>query len=103
MKQGLRGAGVNLPANPDSVGLPARVFLYTLDQISVMLNVTEDTVRKSYVFYEGRTVGTKRRDLLLARNIAQPDKTPDWRVTEREFIRWMKVKGFRYYERGAFQ
>lgn len=102
MKQGLRGAGINLPANPESVGLPARVFLYTIDQLCVMLNVSEEQIKKSYLWYEGRSTGTKRRDLMVARNIAKPENTPDWRITEREFIRWMKFKGFKHYERGAF-
>ena len=68
-----------------------------------MLNVTEETIKKSYIHFEGRSTGTRRRDLMIARNIAKPENTPDWRVTEREFIRWMKVKGFRHYERGSFQ
>jgi hypothetical protein len=103
MRGGMRGAGINLPANPDSVGMPARVFLFTLDQISVMLDISERQIKEKYLYFEGRSIGTKRRDLMIARNIAGQNDTPDWRVTEREFIRWMKVKGFKYYERGAFQ
>lgn len=101
--EGLRGQGVGLPPGRESVGLPARVFLYTIDQISVMLDLSEKVIKDSYLFYEGRTVGTKRRDLILARNIAPDNEKPEWRVTERELIRWMKVKGFRYYDRGAYQ
>jgi len=102
-RSGMRGQGANLPANPESVGLPARVFLFTMDQIAVMLELDQKYIMKEYVYFEGRSIGTKYRNLMVAFNIQQdPEKDPDWRVTEREFIRWMRVKGFRYYERGAF-
>lgn len=92
-----------LPPSPESIektGLPPRPFLYTIDQISVLLNLEEQTLRSSLLHYEGRSIGFASRDHLLARNIAMPDATPDWRVAERELIRWMKRKGFKYYERG---
>ncbi len=84
-----------------SVGLPPRPFLYTIDQISVILDVTEKIVAATYLFFEGRSTGTRNKHLMLARNIAPPDAKPDWRVAERELVRWMKTKGFRYYERGT--
>lgn len=97
----LRGQNPHLPARPESVGLPPRPFLYTLDQISVILNVTEDQVPR-YVYYEGRSTGPRNVKKMVARNI-NPDKTekPDWRVAERELIRWMKAMGFKYYDRGV--
>lgn len=101
MKQNLRGQGISLPSAAPKVGMPVRVFLYTLDQLSVMLDVDESTIKKSYVYFEGRSIGTKYRGLMIARNIAAPGDKPDWRVAEREFVRWLKYKGFRYYERGA--
>ncbi len=102
MVEGLRGQGVSLPANPSAVGLPTRVFLFTFDQLSVMLDIDESIIARDYVYYEGRSIGSRKKNLMLARNIAPPDSKPEWRVAEREFIRWMRVKGFRYYERGAF-
>lgn len=96
-----RGAGVNLPSGAGQIGMPPRVFLYTLDQIGVMLNLSTDTIAKSYVYFEGRSIGSRHKDLMIARNIAPSDQRPDFRVAEREFVRWMKNKGFRYYERGA--
>jgi len=92
---------VKLPPGGEKIGLPVRVFLYTLDQLSVLLDVQEKTIKTKYVFFEGRSVGSRSKHLLLARNIAPPEETPDWRVAERELIRWLKVKGFRYYEAGA--
>lgn len=101
MKPGLRGSGVSLPPQRPVVGLPPRPFLYTLDQISVLLDLKENTLNQRYVYFEGRSIGTRRKDLLAARNIAPDTDKPDWRVAERELVRWMKVKGFKYYERGA--
>jgi|SRR5690606_29567355 len=88
------------PTRRDPVGLPARVFLFTLDQISVMLDMPERQIAAKYIYFEGRSIGARRRDLMIARNIAPPDEKPEWRVAERELIRWMKSKGFRYYDRG---
>lgn len=89
------------PPAPGSVGLPPRPFLYTIDQIAQIISVVPSTVSRSYLFYEGRNTGSRPRDRMLARNIA-PDsiKTPEWRVAEGELVRWMKVKNFRYHERG---
>lgn len=100
-KQGLRGTGIALPSEAPKVGLPTRVFLYTLDQLCVMLDVNEGNLKRDHVYFEGRSVGAKRRDMMIARNIAPPNEKPDWRVAEREFVRWLKFKGFRHYEFGA--
>ena len=50
---------------------------------------------------ERRSVGTKTREQMLARNIAPRDKTPDWRVAEMELVRWMRFRGFRFYDRST--
>lgn len=84
------------------VGLPPRPFLYTVDQVASLLNVEKRSVRSSYIFYEGRHVGKQPLDKLKAINIAAPDDRPDWRIPERELIRWMKRKGLRYHERSWF-
>lgn len=97
----MRGSRPNLPANPAVVGLPVRPFLYTLDQISMLIDVDEVQLKRTYVHFDGRSIGSAPRSKMLARNIAPPDATPDWRVVEREMIRWFKNRGFRYYDRGA--
>lgn len=97
-----RGAGANLPAGGEKIGIPTRVFLFTLDQISVMVSLDQRTLEKGHIFFQGRSIGSRKKSLMVAINIAPPDEKPDWRVTEREFIRWMRVKGFKYYERGSF-
>ena len=96
-----RGSGVNLPSGAPSVGMPARVFLFTIDQIAVMLSVQSNTVAQSYLYYEGRSIGSRSKSLMVARNIAPADEKPEWRVAERELVRWLRFKGFRYYDRGA--
>lgn len=84
------------------VGLPPRVFLYTLDQLSVMLEVSIPRIQQHYIYFEGRSIGSRRKNLMIAHNIAPPNIKPEWRVVDREFIRWMRNQGFRYYEVSGF-
>lgn len=97
-----RGTGAHLPVGYNKIGLPPRPFLYTIDQLSVMLDLPERRIMQAYLYFEGRSIGSRHKDLMTARNIAPADDKPDWRVTEREFVRWMRVKGFRYYDRSTF-
>lgn len=96
-----RGTGMKKEPDRASVGLPTRPFLFTLDQISVMLEVRQETIERSYIYFQGRSIGRRTIDLMLANNVAPPNEKAEWRVAEREFIRWMKVKGWRYYDRGS--
>jgi hypothetical protein len=96
----MRGQRAGAPSKPESIGLPPRPFLYTIDQIAAILDVRQTQVENHYVHFEGRSIGAAHRGLLVARNIAPPGAPPDWRVAEREIIRWFKHKGFRWYERG---
>lgn len=98
---GRRGTGQNLPKQNDAVMLPYRPFLFTVDQIAVLMNVDSKTVLAQYLYFEGRSIGSRTGHLMIARNISPPDQKPEWRVAERELIRWMRLKGFRYYERGV--
>lgn len=91
-----------LPPARDPVGLPPRPFFFSLDQIANMLNMTErNLIVQGYVHLEGRSIGAPLRDQFIARNVAPADQKPEWRVSEREFIRWLKRKGFKYYDRGS--
>ena len=90
------------PLPPDVVGLPVRPFLYTVEQLSTILSLDPKAITRTYLFFEGRSTGVPPRDLIRAVNIAPAGKKPEWRVVERELIRWMRVKGFRYYEAGWF-
>lgn len=98
----VRASGANLPPNGVSVGLPARIFLYTTDQVASMLSITEETLKRTYLYYEGRSTGRRSLDLLVAVNIAPPEEKPTWRIAERELIRWLRKKRFRYHEWGSF-
>lgn len=84
-----------------SVGLPPRPFLYTVDQLSMILSITESQLHTVHLFHEGRDVGVRSRHQMVAINIAPPDERPDWRVSEKDLIRWMRLKGFKYYDRGT--
>ncbi len=93
--------GENIHPGARNVGLPPRPFLYTLDQISTLLDLTQREVEMRYIFWDQRSVGMVPKDKMMARNIAPKDSKPDWRVAERELVRWMKHKGFRFYERSS--
>lgn len=84
------------------VGLPIRPFLYTLDQIAQLIGVTQKSLELSYIHFEGRTAGRKTRHVMSAVNIAERADRPDWRVNEAEFIRWLKFKKIRIYERFGY-
>lgn len=95
------------PLSRERVGLPPRPFLYTLDQIAALLNLSEHTILTRYIYYQNYTFGPAPKNKMVAHNITQegmvhPQATSknDWRVAEQEFIRWMKYKGFTFYERG---
>lgn len=89
------------PVKKQPIELPARPFLYTVDQIASLLGTTIPTVRKSYLFYVSNEWGRQSPDLLAARNIAPAGMPEDWRVQEAELVRWLKRKGFRTYSRGT--
>lgn len=85
------------------IKLPAVVFLYTMDQIATMINVAEESLRQSYVHYDGRSTGPCPKDRMLAYNIAPQGERPEWRVSDKAFRRWLRLKGFKYYERGIVE
>lgn len=102
MNPNWRTAGTNTPADRQKIGLPPRVFMFTIDQIAYMLNVEERTVKTRYLYFEGRSTGRRRLDLLVAVNVAPDDVKPDWRVNERELIRWATMKKLKFVELGTF-
>ena len=80
--------------------MPPRIFMYTPDQIGSMLEVTEATVKSKILFYDKREPGLAPRTKMRAVNIMPEGETPQWRVTEREFIRYLRHKGVKFYDRG---
>lgn len=83
-----------------SVGLPSRPFLYTIDQVAMMLAVSEHYVKLEYAHWVGRSIGTPHPDRIVFRNIAPNGAPVVWRCSERELIRFLRKKGYKYYERG---
>jgi len=79
----------------EKVGLPALAFMFTIDQIASMLNVSEDTVRLVYLYYQGRTSGLKKKHHMMAINIAPDGENASWRVSLEEYRRWLSRMGFR--------
>lgn len=84
----------------ERLGLPPRIFMYTPDQIAQLLELKEDYVRKTLFFYDVREPGVRPRERLRAVNIAPEGETPEWRVTETELIRYLRLKGVKFYDRG---
>lgn len=76
------------------VELPRPPFLYTLDQVAMLVSWSVPKVH-SRTFYIGRTLGPKSRDMLQAFNLAALTQKPDWRVSEQEFVRWLRVHGYK--------
>ena len=84
---------------PAVVGLPVRPFLYSLEQISNILDMPMDRLKSVYIHFHERTIGPHLPDRLMARNIAPRGHAPEWRVDERELVRWMRRAGFAVHER----
>lgn len=79
----------------NKVGLPNLVFMFTIDQIASMMNVSENTVMGTYLYYMGRSTGMQKKHHMMAVNIAPEDQPAMWRVSLEEFRKWLKKMGFR--------
>lgn len=72
-------------------------MFWTIDQIADMLALPEQTLRNSYIWYEGRDKGAYRRQYLRAVNVnvgrhdfdLTNNAQREWRVAEDEFLRWL--------------
>lgn len=83
----------------EQFNMPLRVFMYTLDQVSLMTNINLQNLKDNHLHYAQRSIGPRPLGKMLARNIAVDGDKPDWRIAEQEFIRWLRYKGFRIYNR----
>lgn len=88
------------PKERDAVGLPPRIFMFTPDQIAAMLELKVEYVKTRLLFLDKREPGLTPKTRMRAINIAPEGETPEWRVTEREFVRYLRSRGLRFYERG---
>lgn len=76
-----------------------RPFLFTLDQVAGLLSVPLAELESGYIYFFGRSEGRYRAggDYVKAINIAGPDKTPAWRVSEEDLLQWLTRKGYTVY------
>lgn len=81
------------PMDQQSVGLPPLIFMFTIDQLAVMLNITEQHLMTAYLYYVGRSSGIKKAHQMSAINIAPDSAPPEWRISSREFFKWCHRKG----------
>jgi len=86
---------------PERVGLPSTPFLYHLDQVATMLGREQSELIDTQIYFMGRTIGRNSPRQIRAINIAvDPSASPEWRVSEGELIRWLKLIGFKIHSRG---
>ncbi len=65
-----------------------------------MTGIGEAGLKATHLYFQGRSVGYEQKWQMHAVNVAAPNDKPEWRVADKEFIRWLKFKGFRVVERG---
>lgn len=84
------------------MGLPATPFLYTLDQVAMLLGMSEEDFVSQYIWFAGGSIGRKSPRQIKSVNIAvnTATDTARWRVSQGELIRWCKLMGFTVYSRG---
>lgn len=88
-----RGPRQVVPVAVSEIQLPATPFLYTLDQVAILLAWDVTRLRKSCHFF-GRSLGSRTPDDLRVMNLADAGGSPDWRVAENELLRWLIRKGY---------
>lgn len=82
----------------ESVGLPIRPFLYTLDQLCTVLGYGNAQALTPHLYFRGRSTGPPPRFVMVAQDIAAEGDRPEWRVPEAELLRWLRAKGFKVHE-----
>lgn len=87
-------------AQRTKLGLPVRPFFYTFEQLSQLMSVDQRNLERFMVHYKGRSVGAPPRDKLAATNLSPEGEMPQWRVEEKDLIRWMRFKGINFANRG---
>ena len=73
--------------------LPVRPFFFTVDQVATLTALTIPQVR-SAMFYNASSVGIAPRDQLYAVNLAPPNAPEEWRIEEKELLRWLRHRGY---------
>jgi len=81
------------PGTGQTITLPSNPFFYTLDQIALMMDWTDQKL-KLRCHFVGRTSGKVIPEKMEVLNMADRGRNPDWRISEREFIRWLSFHGY---------
>ena len=89
-----RGVAKPLPPSLASVEIPTPPFLYTLDQVAMIVGWSKQKLH-ARTFYLLRSTGVKHYEDLEAFNMAARGEKPDWRVSEHELIRWLRRHGYK--------
>lgn len=84
----------------DRIGLPPRVFFYTVDQVATLLEMREKQLRDRVLFYEGRSPGICPKTKIRAVNIMPEGETPEWRISENALLGYLRSRGIKFYTRG---
>jgi hypothetical protein len=92
----MKKPNLNADQNAQEVELPLHTFLYTIDQIAYMMNVSESNLRNNTIWYVGREYGHFNVMRLKAINIKAHGQKPEWRVEEQEFIRFLKARRIQF-------
>lgn len=75
------------------IRLPVRPFFFTVDQVATLTALTTAQVNRM-MFRTGRTAGLPPPDMVKAVNLAPPDAPDEWRIEEKELLRWLRHRGF---------
>lgn len=84
----------------EKVGLPPRIFFYTVDQIGTMLELDPDYIMKRMLHFQDRSPGVCPKTKMLAVNLAPEGETPQWRIAESRFLGYLRSRGVKFYSRG---
>lgn len=80
------------------VVLPLHIFFYRVDQIAHMLDCSVSYLERAVLYYQGRDYGRRPMGRMRAVNIAAPDEKPEWRVSEEDFVIWLRNRGITFHE-----
>lgn len=83
------------PNNGLRITLPTRVVLYTLDQLSAILDIDERTLTQRFLYFRGLSSGLKGKRMEAVNIELEEGLKPRWRVAETELVRYLIERGFK--------
>lgn len=87
------------------VEAPVRPFLWTIDQVADMLEISVRSLKANNLHFDGISFGPRPKDRMMTRNVAPDDlreSNPEWRVSHAELTRWMTNRGFQFTQRNYY-